>query len=423
VAKKRGLLAEINRSLQQDARRRQQAQNQAVRQQAAAQRQAEQAARQAQRAIDQAYKASVADQKRAEQEAKRLHVEAMEAEVAAKNAELAVVYDEIDNMLSATLAVDDFVDLNNLRRVAEHPPFDPGAVGSPGLQPPRLQAPPEPTFVPPDGAPKGLSGVFGGKKKYAEVLAQAQAEHEKAHKHWQGQVADLPVRQQALDDDYKRAELKRQEQLAAAKEKYDDECRQREAEVEESNRALDQLIANLGYEVEDAIQEYVTIVLENSVYPDAFPVSHDFQFDSAHRELTLEVTVPAPSEVPSVREYKYVKAKDEIAETALPQKDQKDRYANAVAQVALRTLHEIFEADRAGRIQTISVTIATEALDVATGRTIEVPLVAVASDRATFEQLDLSNVVPAATLAHLKASVSKNPWGLVPINQSKGVRG
>jgi restriction system protein len=255
------------------------------------------------------------------------------------------------------------------------------------------------------------------------VLAEAQAEHEKADQHWQGQIADLPVRQKALDDDYERAERAREQQLAAAKEKYDEECRQREAGVAESNRALDQLIANLGYEVEDAIQEYVSIVLENSVYPDAFPVEHDFQFESAHRELTLEVTVPAPSKVPSVREYKYVKAKDEIAETALPQKDQKDRYANAVSQVALRTLHEIFEADRAGRIQTISMTIATKALDAGTGRMTEVPLVAVASDRATFEHLDLSNVVPAATLGHLKASVSKNPWGLVTIDLSKGVRG
>lgn len=423
MAKKRGLLVEINRSLQQDARRRQQAQSRAVREQAAAQRQAEQAARQAQRALDQAYKAAVADQKHAEQEAKRLHVEAMEAEVAAKNADLAVIYEEIDTMLSATLAVDDFVDLENLRRVAEHPPFDPGSLGSPGLQPPRLQAPPEPTFAPPDGAPKGLSGVFGGKKKYAEVLAQAQAEHDKAHQHWQGQVAQLPSRQQELDDGYQRAELQRQQQLAVAKEQYDEECRQREAEVAESNRAVDQLIANLGYEVEDAIQEYVSIVLGNSVYPDAFSVEHDFRFDSAHRELTLEVTVPAPSDVPATREYKYVKAKDEIVETSLPQKDQKDRYANAIAQVALRTLHEIFEADRAGRIQTISVTIVTEALDVGTGRMAEVPLVAVASDRSAFEQLDLSNVVPAATLTHLKASVSKNPWGLVPIDLSKGVRG
>ena len=53
----------------------------------------------------------------------------------------------------------------------------------------------------------------------------------------------------------------------------------------------------------------------------------------------------------------------------------------------------------------------------------DIPFVAVASDRATFEAFDLSNVVPAATLTHLKAAVSKNPFGLVAIDLSKGVRG
>jgi restriction system protein len=47
----------------------------------------------------------------------------------------------------------------------------------------------------------------------------------------------------------------------------------------------------------------------------------------------------------------------------------------------------------------------------------------VASDRATFAAIELANVVPAATLQHLRAQVSKNPYGLVPIDVSKGVRG
>lgn len=423
MAKKRGLLAEINRQMQQEAKRRDQAQRQAAQAQAAAQRQAEQAARQAERARAQASKALATEFKKAEQEAKRLHVEAMEAEVASKNADLVVMYEEIDNLLAATLDVDDYVDLEKLRQVAEHPPFEPGQLAFPAPPPPRLEQPPEPQFVPPDGAPKGLSGVFGGKKKYAEVRAAAEAEHAAAHQAWQAEVASLPERQRQLDAAHELAEQQRQQQLQAARAAYDEECRQREVAVEESNRALDQLIANLGYDVEDAIQEYVAIVLENSAYPDCFAVEHDFNFDSAHRELTLTVSVPEPSAVPSVREYKYVKAKDEIAATALTQKEQKERYANAVAQVALRTLHEVFEADRVGRIQTIALTVRTSAHDPGTGRMNDVPLIAVATDRSTFEHLDLSNVVPIKTLEFLNASVSKNPWGLVPIDLSKGVRG
>ena len=94
-----------------------------------------------------------------------------------------------------------------------------------------------------------------------------------------------------------------------------------------------------------------------------------------------------------------------------------------VHQVALRTLHEVLEADRRGCIDTISLTVATTGIDSATGQVATTPLVAVATDRATFEAIDLANVVPQATLGHLGAVISKNPHGLVAIDTSKGIRG
>ena len=104
-------------------------------------------------------------------------------------------------------------------------------------------------------------------------------------------------------------------------------------------------------------------------------------------------------------------------------KVQKDRYASIVHQVALRTLHEVLEADRRGCIDTISLTVATTGIDSATGQVATTPLVAVAPARATFEAIDLANVVPQATLGHLGAVISKNPHGLVAIDTSKGIRG
>jgi restriction system protein len=68
------------------------------------------------------------------------------------------------------------------------------------------------------------------------------------------------------------------------------------------NQELNKLISNLAFDVGSAIHEYVGIVLSNSVYPDAFPVSHDHEFDLSSRELRLTVTVPPPSGVPSCRD-------------------------------------------------------------------------------------------------------------------------
>ena len=423
MAKKRGLLAELNRQAQMADKRRQQEARQAERQRAAVHRQAEQAAKQAEREAAKRMGANAAAVKNAEKDAKRLYDEAILAEVESRNEDLAAAYAEIDGILSATLDVDDYVDLESLRRTAEHPPFDPGALGLATLPPPPIVAPPEPQFVMPDGAPKGLSAALGGKKKYAALVAEAQAAHESAHEAWRAEVAAIPARAEQANARYQSSEAQRLQQVEAARARYDVECAEREAAVADSNHEVDQLIANLGYDIEEAIQEYVSIVLANSIYPESFPVEHDFEFDSTTRELTLKVSVPAPAEVPSMKAFKYTKSSGEITEAALPQKEQKDRYAGAVSAVALRTLHEIFEADRVGRIQTIALTVVTEAIDAATGQLVETPFIAVATDRATFEAIDLSNVVPSATLQHLKAQVSKNPFGLMGIDLSKGVRG
>jgi restriction system protein len=163
-------------------------------------------------------------------------------------------------------------------------------------------------------------------------------------------------------------------------------------------------------------------VLSNSVYPDAFPVEYDHSFDLGTRELTLSVFVPEPSTLPSVKEYRYVKAKDEIVATQLSAKAQKDRYSNAVHETALRTLDEVFEADRAGKIQSIALTVGVNRVAPATGRPETVTLVQVAAGRDQFSQFNLADVVPVETLKHLGAALSKNPFDLTPADSSRGVR-
>jgi restriction system protein len=126
--------------------------------------------------------------------------------------------------------------------------------------------------------------------------------------------------------------------------------------------------------------------------------------------------------MPTVKQYRYVRAKDEIAATSLPLREQKDRYANAVFQVALRTLHEVFEADRNGKIHSIALTVVADSISSATGHEETVPLVVTAADRATFTAFDLGNIVPRATLEHLGAALSKAPFDLTPADTSRGVR-
>lgn len=420
---RRGFLSELNRAIKRSAREAERAQRQREREMRTAQRAAEQHSKQETRLHQQAARASDAERRKLEKEAEKettaAYLEARQAEVDDLNVELYEVYAEIDGLLAATLSVDDYVDLETLKQEVKHPPFDRPDLERPIPAPTKLKPPAMPMLIEPS-APTGLGGIFG-KKKHAKRLEEARRQHEADSSEWKQIVKQLEIEYGAALEAHVHDEERRLGQLEAEKIRYRKDCEAREAKIAEHNAAVDRLVSNFGYGVIEAVEEYVAIVMSNSVYPDHFSVITESQFDPAHAELRVRAVVPGPEQVPSVKTYKYTKASDEITASQLPKKACKDRYAGAIHQVAIRILHEVFEADRRGIIQSISLEVGVDGTHPATGLSTYLPFVAVAATREAFIKFDLSSIVPLATLNHLGAAVSKNPYELVPINPT-GVR-
>lgn len=418
---KRGFFAELNYQAQQAEKRRRQQEAATVRELNALAKEAERLQRAAARAREVAARTDEKWRRDAEKDAIRQLVSARTAEVEAMNKSLASSYQDIDTLLAWTLGVDDFVDLETLRVVVEHPPFDPGPLGEPTPQVEEPVYPRQPSYFEPP-APKGLLASFGGKKRHAEAVEQARGAHEQAQRAWQEGAARQRAEHEEKLAAREKTEAERLAKLAEAEEGYRSECAMREADAARKNEELTNFINDLAFDVPYAIEDYVGVVLSNSVYPDAFPVEHEHSFDLNTRELAMQLNIPEPTALPTVKEYRYVKAKDEIVPTQMTAKAQKDRYNSAVHQVALRNLHEVFESDRAGKIHSIALTVGVARMSPATGQPEFVPLVVVAADRETFGSFDLASVVPAATLKHLGAAVSKSPFDLTAAETSHGVR-
>jgi restriction system protein len=417
---RRGFLATVLHQARVASQEHARAQRIAVRAHNAAVRRAEQAQRSAERLHAQLSRASAADRKRLEKEAREAHVEAMEAEVDEKNLLLEEINGDLHSLLATTLEVDDYVDLEGFRVVAEHPPFDDIGLEAAIPPPNTIPAPPEPIFAPPE-RPKGLIASLFGKKKHAALTESAREAHQQALGEWRLTMKELPARREAAAKAHAKAEAQRLAALEAARAKYAKECTAREAWAADRNRRVDELITNLAYGAPQAVQEYVSIVLSNSVYPAHFTVTHEFEFDPASAELKLRVLVPGPDTIPEVKAYKYTKSTDQIISTSMSQKACRDRFASVVHQVALRSIHEVFESDRRGLIKTISIEVGANTIDPATGRPAYVPFVVAGAERELFLSFDLSAVVPMLTLERLGAAVSKNPYGLVAAEIS-GIR-
>ena len=160
---RRGFFAEIQHQARVAAQQRDRAERESLRLYAAAVREADQAKKSSERAQTQLAKAVDAERKRLEKEAREAHIANMEAEVVQRNTQLEQIYSDIDSLLACTLEVDDYVELETLRAIASHPPFDRTDLEVPIPSPSPILDPKEPLLVLPK-PPSGLASFFWKEK-------------------------------------------------------------------------------------------------------------------------------------------------------------------------------------------------------------------------------------------------------------------
>jgi restriction system protein len=157
------------------------------------------------------------------------------------------------------------------------------------------------------------------------------------------------------------------------------------------------------------------VVLEASSYPDDFPQQFRLAYVPESHQLVVEYELPGYDRVPTVAAYTYVKSGDKVNEKARPARERQQLYKSVVAQVTVRTLHELFEADRAGLVETIVFNGHVETINAATGKTERPCLVTVRTTRDAFLDRDFARVDAEACLLDLSAGLSKSPAELVPV--------
>ena len=277
-----------------------------------------------------------------------------------------------------------------MKPFANLPVFNPGplAVAEPPPSP-NFYKPPEPT-----GIQKFLPGA---KEKYAQEIYKAQ-ELYRAHVNTHAQH-----------------EAARQQALETARRRFQQHVAEEQQKITAQHAEIDTFQQQLNAGSPLAIVNYFTMVLDASTYPDGFPQHAKLAYIPKSKQLIVEYDLPNFEIIPTAASYKYVKTKDEITEAARPPLQRKTLYSSLVAQVTLRTLHELFTADRLGYIDIIVLNGYVVSVDKGTGHPMRTCLVTVRTSRDTFMHLNLSQVDPPTCLKTLNASVSKSPTELAPV--------
>ncbi|MCS5934716.1 hypothetical protein LNO92_14220 [Klebsiella variicola subsp. variicola] len=108
--------------------------------------------------------------------------------------------------------------------------------------------------------------------------------------------------------------------------------------------------------------------------------------------MVVEYNLPEIAVVPRELEYRYVKTRDAIDAKARKIGEIKELYQNIIAAITLRTMHELFEADKASALTSVLFNGVIETIDPTSGHDTKVTLVSARAYKDDFMQIKLERV-------------------------------
>jgi restriction system protein len=306
-------------------------------------------------------------------------------------------FEQLENILRHTLAIDDTIKWESLR--------DTSIFNKPKPDPPTLENVPEP--------PCKTSIVYQAELTFFDKLIISRKEkklkkvqelYNADYQNWESCKNVILMKNKGLEENYgKLMELwKIQEQVFLKKQA-------------ETNLAIDKRKELYLSKNPDAIVDYSELVLTNSQYPDYFPKEFDFEYNVETRILIVEYSLPSFDEMPTLKEVKYVQSRGELVESHHSESTMKKLYDSVVYQITLRTIHELYESDVVGGLASIVFNGWVESIDKATGKQIKACILSVQANREEFLSINLANVEPKICFKNLKGVGSSQLHSLTPI--------
>jgi len=320
----------------------------------------------------------------------------------------------LGNILKQTLEVDDAINWDNLKDMSEFPEPKPTRAKTPVKS--QAQAKPKE----PKSSDNAYQPRFGFMDKLIssrkdKLIAEHKARFEADYKSWQEDVRTIGQNEIVAEKTFQAA-------IESSKQKYESDLQtweSRKAEFIEqqnaSNEAIEKQRASYLAGTSDAIIDYCDMVLSESDYPDLFPKEFDIDYNDETKVLIADYAMPAPEDIPTLKGIKYVASKNDFEEQHITQAQLFRIYDNLLYQIALRTIHEIFESDVIEAITTVVFNGIVTSIDRSTGKQATACILSVQAQREEFTSINLANVEPKACFKALKGVGSSKLHGLAPV--------
>lgn len=306
---------------------------------------------------------------------------------------------QISAVLAHTLDVNDEVDWEAIKATPRppEPPTKPSY--------PQLSKRWKKEFRDPTAHMGLLSSLMGWKKKaYEKAMAEHQAAVQLEDERYQSRLKKHEIACAEIDEKH-----------ATAMEKHQAEVAHHTAEVEAHNLAVDHLKARWVDGDPDAVVEHACLVLDASEYPSWINTSYQLQYDVGEKLMKVQFLLPSLDTVDIPKSVRFVKSTGELKETSRPKREQQGYFDSLCYQIALRTVHELFEADTANNIVNILFNGVVDGVDPATGKEAQTTIMSAVFDRRSFEEVNLAKVDAKVCFKSFNGVSAASLAGLAPV--------
>lgn len=347
-------------------------------------------------------------------EARRLHLENQKDRAAERTAEAQQILDALRNTLGRGVETDPTIDWEDLQIKSPFPqkaPTKPINTASP--TPPELPRRPDPSDHNYQTQFSIIDRLISSRK--AAKLADVGRKYDSELREWESKWSALAVQHEIAIATHQEVCKKLDEQYAISKSKWNEDKQRYHEELVRQNYEIDQLHYRYLSKSPDAVVEYCERVLSRSDHPSCVPREFDFELKSNTGMLLMNSKLPAPADLPTLAEVRYVQASDTTKEVFLSESQSARLYDDVIYQIVLRTLHELFQSDSAKAILTIVFNGIVTSTDKSTGNEVIACILSVQAPRDAFLAINLAKVDPKSCFRQLKGVGSSKMHSITPV--------
>ncbi|MGM9508131.1 restriction endonuclease [Larkinella sp. GY13] len=319
---------------------------------------------------------------------------------------------QCENTLKHTLSIDDKIDWDSLKQKGQYKVPDPRLELFMKKQ--SIAKPKEPEYFPFPEPPQYIEPTLSFMEKLIPLLKQkainiAIEQYDLRVKDWEdirdgitaqnNQItANCKLEWETYSGRITQIERRMEEEYA----KWNAEREEFYKEQEELNTKIDKLKSDYLLSIPAAIVEYCDLVLSRSIYPPSFPATATVDYRPENKMVVVDYSLPAPNDIPTLNQVKYIASREEYKETFISETQATKLYDSVVYQIAIRTIHELFEADQINAIDSVSFNGWVNSVNPATGKKVNNCIVTILTTKEAFTEIDLEHVDPKACFKNLK---------------------